>query len=251
MEIKYKIHAFYILLILCGIIILLITVKWVEIPSLVQYLTFALTVTSLVLAMLAIVYSFYSNTTFSQTIGTLNSVSKDVATSAKELNESTIALSRQVEAIPSRLLVMESKVEETKGILQQMSTKQVDVVKPTQKTLDEVAEGFLPRSSLSGLMIIYVCSVAHGKAKPFHLENLCKTLTIASDHKYLYGFLVATTSAGLLVTSYSEGVYTIKSINNKLAQAVKTHLEKRVDSEPTFKDDFPNDLKTIDSYFTT
>ena len=72
METEYKIHTGYVFFILIAIIIGLVTVKWSEIPKLVDYLTFALTATSLALAVLAIVYAMYSNTSFSQTISTLD-----------------------------------------------------------------------------------------------------------------------------------------------------------------------------------
>ena len=71
METKYKIHVFYILSILIAIIIILITVRWSEVPKLVDYITFALTVTSLALALLAIIYSMYSNTTLSETVSSI------------------------------------------------------------------------------------------------------------------------------------------------------------------------------------
>src|SRR5256885_13949970 len=103
MEEKYKIHAFYILTILIAVIIILLTIRWTGIPNLVEYITFALTLTSLVLAALAIIYAFYSNSSFSQNISTLNNVSRDVSDTAKELSKATNNLSLQIESIPSQL----------------------------------------------------------------------------------------------------------------------------------------------------
>jgi hypothetical protein len=62
MEEKYKIHIGYIFSILLAAIIILVTVKWGEIPRLVELIAFALTLTSLVLALIAIAYAVYSNT---------------------------------------------------------------------------------------------------------------------------------------------------------------------------------------------
>ncbi len=52
MEEKYKIHATHIASTLISIIIILITIKWGDIPKLVEYITFSLSITSLVLGIL-------------------------------------------------------------------------------------------------------------------------------------------------------------------------------------------------------
>ena len=74
----YKIHSFYILLILVSIIIGLVSVNWSQVPKLVEYITFALTVSSLILAILAIVYSVYSNSSISELMGEISIATKDV-----------------------------------------------------------------------------------------------------------------------------------------------------------------------------
>ena len=47
MEQKYKIHFSYLFAILITIIILLVTVKWSQVPNLAQLISFALTLSSL------------------------------------------------------------------------------------------------------------------------------------------------------------------------------------------------------------
>ena len=57
---KAKIHVTYIISILIIVIILLLTIRWGHISELVQLIGFAVTLTSLVAGLIAIIYSFYT-----------------------------------------------------------------------------------------------------------------------------------------------------------------------------------------------
>lgn len=116
MEGKYKVHAFYILTILVSIIVILITIEWSGIPNLAEKLSFALTLASLILAVFAIAYAVYSNTTFSQAVSTLNTVSSDVSNTARQVSNAASELEREIKVIPSKLEIMEVKVGETNDL---------------------------------------------------------------------------------------------------------------------------------------
>src|SRR5260370_8324872 len=100
MDEKARIHAFYVLLILGAIIILLITVRWSAIPRLPELITFALTVTSLVLAVLAIVYAYLSNFSSQQTTVRLADAAETIVKSAEDVRQATGQLTGQVASIP-------------------------------------------------------------------------------------------------------------------------------------------------------
>src|SRR2546425_6853066 len=103
MEEKYKIHAMYVLSILVLIIIGLVTIKWSEIPNLSGYLTFSLTVTSLVLSVVAIFYTIYSNAGFASKLTELSRASQQIAAAAAELSHTSTEIQAKVEGIPQVL----------------------------------------------------------------------------------------------------------------------------------------------------
>src|SRR5437773_2456443 len=96
MDEKHKIHAFYILLILGSVIVGLVAVKWSTIPSLPELITFALTITSLVLAVLAIVYAYVSNSSSAQTTARLTDAAEDIVDSGDVVRRATEQLRVEV-----------------------------------------------------------------------------------------------------------------------------------------------------------
>ena len=148
-KIKAKIHAFYIISILLGIIILLASVRFGNIPNLGDRLSFALTLASLLLAILAIGYNVVSNTSFSQTISTLNEVSRDVSETAKGISIAAKDLAIKIETIPTRLESMEGRLTESQSHVIGLSSsfesfKQAFEDKGTQATHPTPVEQLTP-----------------------------------------------------------------------------------------------------------
>src|SRR5690606_8952706 len=103
MKDTYKIHTSYIIVILVAIIILLITVKWAAVPELVGYINFAATLASLLLAVVAILYAMYSNSSIAQNIGELDRAATDIRTAAIGIESTNAELHRRVNEIPPQI----------------------------------------------------------------------------------------------------------------------------------------------------
>src|ERR1051325_1597259 len=165
MEEKYKIHAIYILGILLAIIVILVTVRWAEIPALAQYISFGLTFASLLLAILAIAYSVYSNSLFSQNISSLNTASHDISNAANDISQATKNLGQKIDVIPSSIERVEGKVIETNVLLRQFSENQTTQPLNDEeiRAASEVADIYMDRLSLGAVLFIYVCSISFTK----------------------------------------------------------------------------------------
>ena len=81
-------------------IIGLVTVNWVKIPNLVEYIAFAATLVSIVLGLLAIIYAFFSNSTFSMNISALSSIAQQISNNSNTLKEAVLAVQHHAEEIP-------------------------------------------------------------------------------------------------------------------------------------------------------
>jgi hypothetical protein len=262
MEEKYKIHAFYILAILISIIIILMTIQWSGIPNLAEKISFALTLASLVLAALAIGYAVYSNTTFSQTILTLNTVAGDVSKTAGGISKAADSLNQAIENIPTRLESMESKVDRANILLQQFSERS-ETQPPTdreKRVAGELVESFIQRTSLTGLLILYAYNQAYSKGGQFNIEELALPLN-NFDLKFARGFVGATRAAGLINSTSTEYDVTVTYVNERLKQYLETELEGRfmhVADNPNvdkriakqLSESLMNDKRLIDQYFS-
>lgn len=191
-----RIHFTYVIAILLAIIIALITVQWGGIRDLVNYIGFALTITSLVLAVLAIIYSYFSNATFGQNISTLNAASQEMSRSASELGAATAALRDRVDVIPSALEIMGRQFEETRGAIASLAERGAAQMTPpsTSEAIpnSDPTHRFLSESPLSGLLALYTASRSAAMNRPINLDRLDEHIRyMRSD--YTFAFLTLQT----------------------------------------------------------
>jgi hypothetical protein len=195
------IHFAYIVAILLAIIIGLMTVEWGGIHDIVAYFGFALTLSSLVLALLAIVYSYFSNASFGQNISTLNAASREMSQSAAEIKTATEALRSRVDEIPEALNAMGMRVEETKGAVLTLTERTAAWTTPPaskgETAGDTPSERFLDQSPLAGLMVLYAATRAAALKRPLQLNKFEKRIGIPS-YDYMFAFLLGAEIAGVV-----------------------------------------------------
>lgn len=237
MDEKSRIHAFYVLNILFVVIIALITVQWHSIPQLPELITFALTVTSLVLAVLAIVYAYVSNSSSQLTTARLAEAATTIVDSARDLRRATDGLSNQVSEIPTLVSSVGKSVDQTNALLKEYSNRQAGEVAPVAKKSepdDVLTLHFLNNASISGLFVIHVFKRALDAGKPFNLEAISKNANIGSAD-YLYGFLVASSSASVLEYSGREDAIRPERLSKTLSEGIEKRLEEMIKKK--FKDE--------------
>jgi len=110
-QLHYHYNLFYIVGILFLVIIVLLTVKWGDIPDFVKYVTFGLTVTSLFLALIAIIYTIFSHFSFSRGISILQNASNVVSEATNKLTDVTAGLEEKVESLPTMIEEVGERVD--------------------------------------------------------------------------------------------------------------------------------------------
>lgn len=83
----FKYNFAYITLILLSVLLVVVTHKWTPQPRFTEYLANAATLASLLLALVAIIYSFVSSESISKSLGQISSISRDVRASKDEVSE--------------------------------------------------------------------------------------------------------------------------------------------------------------------
>ncbi|MBV8688278.1 MAG: hypothetical protein JOZ90_16105 [Alphaproteobacteria bacterium] len=126
---------------LFSILLLTIAALLLEVPNGViirDYISFAASIASLILALVAIFYSFIANQGFSGSIEGLSRSSVDLQSAAKNINDTSAALSEQSERLMTEFSVLRPAVQ---GIAKRM------------ESLSPLAEGPAPESKAGHLPI--------------------------------------------------------------------------------------------------
>jgi hypothetical protein len=242
----FKIHITYIIGLLILSILGLITVKWYNIPDLVDYITFALTLSTLVLSVLAIIYTLFSNNRFSESIGVMNNISKEILDSSKKLGAITDDLSIKIEEIPEHLKSVEEKTERTHQLLESWRDKE-EVIIEEVKTKEEnsincLVDNFLAYSSFNGRCLLYACLLSYKQKKSFIIKDFLDSVD------YSYGYFVASSAMELFDYSITENVISITKMNPELEKKIKDVIYEKAKSRDEKKT--PEDL-IISSWIAT
>lgn len=196
-----RIHFGYIIAFLIIVIISLVTIQWGAIKDLTNYITFALTLTSLVLAILAIVYSFFSNSSMTKNISNLEEASAKISSNSELLNSATLKLQQNLDDIPTTLKTIELKTDNTLKAFEEFSQKELISRKLIQnvdvdKNESSIGKLIAFKSSISGMGVLLAIKLSFENSIVFDLEDFSSKAEV-SDNSYLHGFLVACTAVKL------------------------------------------------------
>lgn len=218
-----KYHFYWIIAVLVAVIIYLITVKLGENTQVVGLINFGSTLTSLVLAVLAIVYAFISNSSVSQSMGKLSDASSEISDTAKEVSEAAKELKGKIEAIPTKLESMEVKFDQM--LLLGQTSEPHDIRSPNKEEREassEIVDLFVEKISFAGWLAVYAFFLAYKRKKNFEYTSLFDSVKYVGN-QYGYGILVTMKAVGLLDFTVNNYTITAISLNKKL----HTYIEKR------------------------
>lgn len=251
----YKIHISYIIGILILTIIMLTTLDWGGNEKLVDYITFALTLTSLTLSLLAIIQSLFSSSRFSETIGSLSSINEEVLITSKKLSEATIELDKKITNIPVSLKAVEKNTDETRIMVEKMSNVEKTKIPEKNKTTKNkphsiIIETMVQTSSFVGQQVLYALSLSKKQNKTFSLKDV-----IGDDMiDYSFGYLIALASCGLIEYSETDRVIQAIKLNNDIDRIIKDMLysaakkgDKEYSNAPEFS--WVKKAEYIEQYF--
>jgi len=176
--------------VLTAIIIVLLAVKWSDIENLANTLNFALTLTSLVLAVIAIIYAIVANSAFAGTVSHIDAAASNIRDMVKE--------------IPEKLNVIVQKTSDVHQLIANAASPQAKPAAQPPHLAEEnaairnfaiaITEEFLRASSWNGLKLLYVCRSCCERKVAFDLKQLC-SLDGAMSYDYAMGYFVASASA--------------------------------------------------------
>ncbi len=157
---KQKLHSRYIITILTGISVGLFSVKWSSVSGLPEMINMALALSSLILAGLAIVYSFHTSGSLNKSLYKIEDSSESIKKTSINLQESNESLRKKVEHIPTSISSLKESVDQSRETMRQIpySIKKhaSDDLSRQEKLPKEFTKAYLKTSAigtLDGLMI--------------------------------------------------------------------------------------------------
>jgi hypothetical protein len=258
MFLQYKIPVSHVLIgVLIAVIIGLVSINWYNIPNLAGLITFALTVTSLVISVLAIGYAVVSNFSFSQNITSMNTASQEISTTAKDVSEAAKELKGKIEAIPPRLESMEGKFEQLMLISQTTQFQSSNPSEAEKEVVSEITDVFIKKISPLGWLGTYIAYLSLKKNKPFNILQF----SFSNPHwaSYLYGTHQTMGAMGFVKFTDSGDQTITTFLDHELTNLMKTQFKELLEAKlitgaapeerERFTSDIEKNIHLIESYF--
>ncbi|WP_289054180.1 hypothetical protein [Carboxylicivirga marina] len=239
-----RVHFGYVVAFLILIIIIIGTIRLGDDANLVQYMSFALTLTSLVLALLAIVYAFFSNNQFSSNINALSGVTEEVKKASKGLSNLSDNITESINRIPKHLEDVKKETQvASEAILQMKKGESINEEDDgTNKNLSDIQlDSYLKTGSFWGLITLYAVNKYFEKKEWFEIK---KFIDNNENREYAYGYFISSSAIGIFEYSVKENKFFIDRMNDYVAAQIDKVLQDTIDGYTT-DDDGTNQYKKI------
>lgn len=263
-----SLHLKYWLFISILILIAVATDRWSSQPKFTEYLSNAATMTSLMLGLVAILYSFVANNGLSESLGNISVVSEDVRKSKDQIAEyltktkavtdasegnrvalenisSTLAenlvslrsalevVAAQTGELPGRLEQLESTFAETaKTLGAKPAAPAVSAGSQARFWTDTAVKRFLERQTLSANLISIACVLAHKSGVELNLTDILNASKNEKLSRYGQGVL-ATMHASQIISRQlvptKTGVYKVTSVDPYFADFARKYFVEYIE----------------------
>lgn len=211
-----------------------------------DFVSLASALISIILAIITIIYSFYSNSQSASQVETLNKAAESVKRATTSYAESAESLQDNI----SKIITAVNRVEEkTDRLLDMTSISGAGASSGTNNhlvdfDLDAYIKGYVNLASPIGIMAMYACIKAKDTKREWNLN------IFPNEYNRIYcgGFLISTTSAGFITVdvNFSNGNVIVANY----LQNVKKYILEWLESFDFTKIEGLQSLKdSIDSYF--
>jgi hypothetical protein len=212
-----------------------LSVKWYNIPELANLLSFGLTLSSLVLAIIAIIQALVSNNAFAGIIGSVTTAIDQVRNAAAQIDQASNQLLRHTAAIPSALGEMSTRIDQVLNspsvpIAVRRYTSDGDTeISPLSKGTQEL----INRSTNGAVLSFYICILSRENNKSFDSDEIFTNNTGYAS--YVAGFVAALKSTNFIDVEMVDNKAIVRSIEIIDAEIVKT-AAKEFDASETMKE---------------
>lgn len=208
-----------------------------------DFISLASALVSIILAIITIIYSFVVNGQTAEQIDELTTTAKKLHNVAKKVDEATDSYKDTASSLEDNLSLilvrLDRKIDDTKKMLSDL-TNNSEIHPNFEKEISpKMVENFVQTSSIVGVSAMYACVKSKEYNTPFTLDGIIDGSRYAD---YSSGYLIAARSVGLLDLSIdTEEHITVKQYHS----ALKSHIDKYIAKCNRIK----RYIEKIDKYF--
>jgi methyl-accepting chemotaxis protein len=162
-----KLHFYYIIGILVALLMGSLTVHWYDIKDLAQLLSFGLALSSLTLAVLAIIQVIVLGSSLAGIVGSIRGSVDQVQSAAAQIGRASDQLLAHAEGIPPALDAMSARLEETQKEMQGYFASGAQSFSGSSQNTAQGTPEVWQRTTRGGSLAYYLCGRAFEQRKPF------------------------------------------------------------------------------------
>lgn len=259
-----KLHLCYI----CGICIFLIIelATYICIQSdhsveIISYISFASTLSSLILSVVAIIYAIVSNNKGELQYGKIDSASSKITESVSEFSRKSEELTQGLSNVLSKLDEVRNISIETRDSVSQMNRaglsnpqdsesaikqnlspdlkdtnpndggdveteNQIEEAKKqaSQETIDNIVRGYVNIGSFVGNLSLLACVYSREVNKPFNASDIFPP-SHQDNSMYIFGYIVASTALGVVTAQNINGKFQVISYYDKMKELLEENIQ--------------------------
>lgn len=215
-----KIHFRYVVLILVAIIIVILSCRLSDNQSFVDIVSFAGTLTSIILSVLAIFVTVLSNDSLSNLMERIRGLTDSINPLKIKVDESSEKMKNTIDELNKTNQELKDSSHSINIVIQNLEKNICDQVKCIENKMDKLLSPssdststhhymetcelnvnyFVESTSFFGLQVLYCCALIEKSKKNLYLSDFCSKIggSLNDNAYYAWGFLVAAKSAGYI-----------------------------------------------------
>ena len=208
-----RVHVLYISGILVFLIIELVTYICIQndnCSNIMPYISFAATLSSLILSIVAIIYSIVTNNKGDDVFEKIEDRTKELVKETEKFQSVATQLIKELSTIKSGMTNIQSIAEDTNQQLKVIQNSNVGI--STDKKEIEENEEFIKNSILYGSLVgnagLLACYYSQKYNKPFKSIELFK-----NNSEYVYGYIIAYSTLFVIDAEVADVVFSISSVH--------------------------------------
>ena len=260
MKIKnMTLHLVYVVIILVLALIALSTYKVGDEDTTIKYISFASTISSLLLAVIAIFFAIYSNFSITGSIGEITKASSGLVDHSKSIEQYSAEIEKKLEAVvPGVLEGVKKEVDSgfeglKEAMMERPHPEDESGIKSGEGKKEIIDDAFFNLISFAGAALLYALKKANSEGMPLDLRKLGEITDIGMD--YFWGMLILLHSVDAARMTEKDNVYVITYVDDTIKKDIEKYLlEKQKNTEKLMTKreldcSAPNYKNSIDEYF--
>lgn len=240
-----NVHMYYISGLCIFLILELVTYICVNndnATEIVSYVSFASTISSLFLSVVAIIYAIVSNNKGEAQYQKIDRASDRISSSVDRYSSISENLSGNINSILTKLDEIKSISNETRNAITQGNQQKIST--QTNELVENIIDGYVKGGSFFGNLSLLSCIYSKDYNRPF------TTAEIIPDHSaYLYGYIIASSALGVVRTHLENDRFVVDdyslSIKEKLIDNINYYIENSIPDQKDYNNSLLIKIKEL------